>query len=213
MEPGQNPTPTRRPSIGLGAAAAMYSAMTLVAVGGAWWLLGHTALALPDHEGVPLIWKLGLGAGGGLAVFALDQLGERLVPALQRMSQAFAQLLGRGTQSRALGLALLSSVGEEVFFRGFLLPWLGLVVSSILFGLLHIAPDRRLWLWPLMATAMGFGFGWLYQFTGDVLAPTLAHFTINFFALSVLARRDVSGGRGQQGADPEAKGEDDPDGV
>lgn len=208
MEPSHTPP---RPSLGLGAAAAMYSAMTLVAVGGAWWLLEHSALALPQHEGVPLAWKLGLGAGSGLAVFALDQLGERLVPALRRMSEAFAQLLGQGTQGRALGLALLSSVGEEVFFRGFLLPWLGLVASSILFGLLHIAPDRRLWMWPVLATAMGFGFGWLYQFTGDVLAPVLAHFTINFFALSVLARRGVSSRKGQtSGAGPETKSGKEP---
>ena len=110
------------------------------------------------------------------------------------MGKAFVELLGGMSANQALILALTSAVGEEIFFRGFLQSWLGLVTASILFGLLHIAPDRRLWLWPILAIGMGFAFGWLFEYTGDVLAPILAHFTINYFSLMALSRKTMGQG-------------------
>ncbi len=167
----------------------MYGVMLLVALLGAWLFLDHSALARPGSTDVSALWKLGLGAGAGVLVFGLDKLGERLSKTLRRMGAAFDDLLGDMTPGRALVLALLSSIGEEIFFRGFLLPWIGLIASSILFGALHLAPDKRLRLWPVLAIAMGFAFGGLYEYTNDVLAPILAHFTINYFSLSEIAAR------------------------
>jgi membrane protease YdiL (CAAX protease family) len=36
---------------------------------------------------------------------------------------------------------------------------------------------------------MGFALGGMYMYTGNVLAPILAHFTINFLNLSLIAQQ------------------------
>lgn len=184
-EPPEAPTAAR---IGVTSAGVLYGLLALAAFAGGWFITDHTPLALPDHEGVALWIKVVTGAGVGLAVFGADQLAERFIPLFQRMAVAFRALLGNIGPWQAIALAAFSSVGEELFFRGFLQSWLGIIPASIAFGLLHIAPDKRLWPWPILAVAMGFAFGGLFEYTGDVLAPTLAHFTINYFGLMALAR-------------------------
>lgn len=182
-------------------AVILYALMGGVGLGAAAYLLdGHSALVAPGDVSTSLHWKVLMGAGLGVFVHVLDAILERFLTLFQRMSEAFKEMLGGLTPFQAISLAALSSVGEEIFFRGFLQswfselgqrwfegPWLGLVVASVLFGLAHLPPDKRLWPWPLLAVAMGFGFGALFEVTGDLLAPILAHFTINYFALMGLA--------------------------
>ena len=170
-------------------AVVLYTLMILAGVIGSWLILDRMPLSAAEVQEVALWKKVAFGAGLGLAVFIVDQVLERFVAKFKAMSQAFIELLGKMTTSQALILAFTSSVGEEIFFRGFLQSWLGLTAASILFGLMHIAPDRRLWFWPVMAIAMGFGFGWLFEYTGDVLAPIIAHFTINYFGLMALSAK------------------------
>jgi len=170
-------------------AFVLYTGMVVFGVLGSWFILDRMPLTALDAEPSPLWIKVALGAGLGLGVFLLDQFLERFVTLFQAMSAAFIELLGKMSVNQALVLAFTSSVGEELFFRGFLQSWIGLVWASILFGLLHIAPDRRLWFWPFMAVGMGFAFGWLFEHTGDILAPIIAHFTINYFSLMALSRK------------------------
>ena len=187
MTPTEDPTPAP-PAITATSAGCIYGVLGILGWAGAVFILERSPLAIEGHEGSSMVWKVGLGAGVGLAVFGLDQLAERLIPLFARMSVAFRELLGDLTAAQAIALAAFSSVGEELFFRGFLQGWIGLIPASILFGLLHIAPDRRLWPWPFLAIAMGFAFGFLFEYTGDLFAPVLAHFTINYFGLMALTR-------------------------
>ncbi len=170
-------------------AVVLYTLLVALGVAGSWFILDRMPLTAIDSQGTSLVIKVALGAGIGLAVFGVDQLLERFVAFFKRMGDAFAELLGKMTVNQSLILAFTSAVGEEIFFRGFLQSWGGVTVASILFGLLHIAPDRRLWVWPIFAIAMGFAFGWLFEYTGDILAPILAHFTINYFSLMALSRK------------------------
>ena len=65
-----------------------------------------------------------------------------------------------GADSRDLVLvSIFSGVGEEAFFRGAVLQEFGLVISSLLFGLAHIGPDRRYLVWTVWAVLAGFVFG------------------------------------------------------
>lgn len=187
-DPRQSPPSTPPARLGVVSAGVIYGFLAAAAFLGAWLFLDRAPLALPDAEPVALWLKALLGAGVGVAVFALDQVSERFVPLLRRMSVAMRDLLGHISANQALALALFSSVGEELFFRGFLQAWIGIIPASIAFGVLHIAPDKRLWPWPILAVAMGFAFGGLFEYTGDVLAPILAHFTINYFGLTALSR-------------------------
>jgi membrane protease YdiL (CAAX protease family) len=188
MEPKTPERPTRA-AVSSGAAAVIYGALGALGALGAVLLLDQSPLKHAGVASLPMVARVLWGAGVGVAVVGLDRVGERFVPALRRMGEGFAALLGGLRERDALLLAALSSVGEELFFRGFLQPWIGLWWSSLLFGLLHLAPDRRLWMWPLLAAGMGLAFGGLFAYTGDLLAPVLAHFTINYFNLSALAQR------------------------
>ena len=51
---------------------------------------------------------------------------------------------GRRRSASLVLVSIFSGVGEEAFFRGAVQQEFGLVVASLLFGLAHIGPDRRL---------------------------------------------------------------------
>lgn len=81
---------------------------------------------------------------------------------------------------------------RRVFFGRFLAggrPWLGLVLSSLAFALLHELPGANanpplaiLHLW-LVYGGMGAAFAWLYWRTGTLWAPIMAHALNNAIAL------------------------------
>src|SRR5581483_6604250 len=56
-------------------------------------------------------------------------------------------------------LAVSSSVGEELFFRGAMLPALGLWPSSALFALMHVRAQWRFLPWTIMSFIMGVAMG------------------------------------------------------
>ena len=96
---------------------------------------------------------------------------------------SFHDLLGPLTGREIVILALCSSVGEELLFRGALLPWLGLWWQAAAFALLHVGPGRRFLPWTVSALVLGVGFGALAVWTTNLGAPIAAHFTINFLNL------------------------------
>jgi membrane protease YdiL (CAAX protease family) len=76
-------------------------------------------------------------------------------------------------------LALASGFAEELFFRGAMQPVLGLVVTSVIFGAVHTGPKRVFLAWSLWACVMGFLFGAIFELTGVLWGPVLAHGLIN----------------------------------
>lgn len=85
-------------------------------------------------------------------------------------------------------VALFSSVGEEVSFRGGLQPVIGLWPTTLLFALTHIQYQFS----PavLIILVVGYAFGWARHHFGTTSA-ILAHFFYNFtlLALSVMVGR------------------------
>jgi len=57
-----------------------------------------------------------------------------------------------------------------------------------LFGLAHIGPDRRYLVWTAWAVLAGFVFGVLYEVSGGLLAPVLAHCAHNATTLLLWKR-------------------------
>ena len=82
--------------------------------------------------------------------------------------------------SIALGLCtvLLTPIAEEAFFRGFLFTWmtghrpvwLAMLVSSLIFGAMHIIPPQA-----ISAALMALALCALYWFSGSLWPPILAH--------------------------------------
>ncbi|MEA2748401.1 MAG: protease family protein [Myxococcales bacterium] len=95
---------------------------------------------------------------------------------------------GEGT---ILVLGIASAASEELFFRGLLATTIGLIASSLAFGLLHQMRGRVRWVWAAWATVMGFLFGALFLATGSLLGPLLAHAVINVANLRFIRDTDV----------------------
>ena len=84
-------------------------------------------------------------------------------------------LVDRMGTSDLILVSVFSGLAEEVFFRGAVQPEFGLVVAALAFGIVHIGPDRRYLIWTVWAILAGFLFGFLYRFSGGLLAPVVAH--------------------------------------
>lgn len=102
-------------------------------------------------------------------------------------------LLQSCTLFQLFTLSLLAGLGEEILFRGVaqaaftrdfaLVP--GLILASVLFGMMHAVNLA----YAVLATAMGLYLGLLFIWTGDLLAPIVTHFLYDFFAMVYMVRR------------------------
>ena len=152
-------------------AALFYGSLAVVA---AVWcgLRGFDVRLLGESLGASIV----LGVVTAACTVALSLLAYRFLPVLREVSEELAPRLVDGATSTSLVLvAIFSGVGEEAFFRGALQQEFGLVIASVLFGVAHIGPDRRYLVWTAWAVLAGFVFGLLYELSGGLLAPILAH--------------------------------------
>lgn len=137
----------------------------------------------------PLIESLAVGAAAaGVSVVVLWLL--RGVPPLERLEQWQRGVVTRWSTTDAVSVALISGVAEEALLRALLQPVIGLAPAAALFAVLHIVPDRTLWMWPVFAFASGLLLGVLFQWHGYPAAAT-AHILINLVALVRLRRPDA----------------------
>ncbi|TXD37653.1 CPBP family intramembrane metalloprotease [Lujinxingia vulgaris] len=192
------------------AALIFYGAMLGVA-----WLLGVVWLDLnllvwPEKLQGATAMHAALGAAVGLGAVVASRLVERYTAWGRNLGDAFAGMLGPMTPGQVQVLALTSGVAEEIFFRGFLQQafstagwagpygdWVGLVLASVIFGLIHIGPERDTFRpWTYMALGLGAIFGLMYLYTGSVLAPVIAHITVNYFNLGHISRQALAEGEG-----------------
>jgi len=140
-------------------------------------------------------WRLLLspiaGVALGLGVVALSRWAVARWSVARALHTSFRDVLGPLTSREIIILALASAVGEELLFRGALLPWIGLVPQAALFALLHIGPGRRFLFWTASAFVLGLACGELAKLTGDLGGVIAAHFTINFANLRFIARTEL----------------------
>jgi hypothetical protein len=146
---------------------------------------------LPASTSLRLLISPLVGIGVGLAIVFVSRLSVHRFDWARRLHRDFRGLLGNLGPRDILVLALASSIGEELFFRGALLPWIGIVPSSVIFALLHIGPGLRYLPWTATALVVGLGFGGLHLGLGDLGAPIAAHFTVNFLNLGYIVKVDL----------------------
>ncbi len=94
-----------------------------------------------------------------------------------------------------------AGIFEEIFFRGFILKYfiekdysiIGLLITSVIFGAVHITPERS-FIGPILLAFVGFSFGLSYIKTGNIWVPITAHISYNssmLFAAFFLGNRVV----------------------
>jgi membrane protease YdiL (CAAX protease family) len=157
-----------------------------------WFALGRHKSRLAALGLRPCSWKTLLVAGllGGSGLFFLVILVAALFSQIFPFSpepQPFARVLLRAQDWRELVIPLiiggiLAPAGEEVYFRGFVYPYLrsrlgcsfAVVVSAVFFAALHFDLFRFL---PL--TLGGVGLALIVETTGSLFPAILAHGTWN----------------------------------
>ena len=121
---------------------------------------------------------------------------------VRSLEDEFRLVLGGIGGGGAFVLAVSSGIAEEAFFRGLMQPAFGLTVTSLAFGLLHFPMNRRLIPWTVIAIAMGFVFGIVYQETESLLVVVLAHGLINFVELFGISHGQFGGPPGSAPSSP-----------
>ncbi len=165
--------------------------------------LGAAALAWSTLRGQPNVWRwggredpeilLGTAAGllMGLGIVFLSRLAVHRYDWGRFLHREFRARLGPLSDAECLILAGASSLGEELFFRGAMLPALGLLPSNVLFALLHIGPSARYLPWTISSFVIGVVLGQLFVWSGDLTGPVVAHFVVNFLNLRHLSRHHL----------------------
>jgi uncharacterized protein len=159
----------------------------LFAAGLAWaWsqgrgLLVQEALRLPTF-----VAHAAIGALVGLLLVVVSQRLSLRFDWARKLDQALAETIGPFSAGEAALVAGLSALGEEALFRGAMQPAIGIVLTALAFGLLHVGPSRVFLPWTAMAIGVGFLFGGLLLLTGDLITCIVAHAAVNFFNLRYL---------------------------
>lgn len=185
--------------------------MALIATGGAALLVyfwrrpadpaerqrSRQALRRPATWGWTLLVATLIVIGSNGIAFLAKQIGIEPVPTnLELMQNAIA----RFPLFLTLFAVVLAPAYEELLFRRVLFgrlwqagrPWLGMLLSSLAFALIHEIPGvsdnglpGMLQLW-LVYGGMGAAFCWLYRRTGTLWAAIAAHALNNAVALAAL---------------------------
>ena len=118
-------------------------------------------------------------------------------PMMRQLREQVQWLIDEMFPSRSIAqfamVAILAGVGEELLFRGAIQsvlgnwtsPVIGLVITSLLFGLAHALSK----LYFLFAVAVGAFLGWMTLKYSDLVAPMVAHGVYDFLALVYLSRQ------------------------
>jgi membrane protease YdiL (CAAX protease family) len=129
------------------------------------------------------------GLAATIPMFGLFALAYRFpVGPFRKIKQFLLVALGPALSAcrwyDLLLVAFVAGVGEELLFRGVLHPKLGIWGSNILFGLVHCITPA----YAVTAGLIGACLGWLFDASGNLLAPVLAHSVYDFLAFLVVAR-------------------------
>jgi membrane protease YdiL (CAAX protease family) len=171
----------------------LYGALAVAAIGIGSLRGQPNVVRLPGSTPLLLVVSPLVGFAVALLVVFVSRLCVHRFDWARQLHRSFHALLGSLNGRDILILALASSIGEELFFRGALLPWLGLWASAGVFALLHIGPGLRYLPWTISAFAMGLLFGEMFNVLGDLGGPIVAHFTINYINLNYITRVDLPG--------------------
>lgn len=165
-----------------------YGAISAIGIG-IMLFFHHTfpsVLAMPAQLDEGLRW-LAVGAIAAALLLILSYFFEDWFPSFRDLKSSIVQMIGPLSWPAGVYLALISSVGEELLFRGAIQPFAGLWLTAALFGLLHMGP-APVSAWSLWAMLAGLMLGWLSSATASLWPPILAHFIVNLVSILSLRR-------------------------
>ena len=131
------------------------------------------------------IWTI--GGIAGICVVLLDLILMRLLPSSLYDDGGLNVKLFRNKSVWQIALiAAMVAITEEILFRGMIQTHVGLVITSIIFALIHYRYLFNMFLF-VNIVALSFFIGFIYQITENLLVTILMHFMIDFL-LGVIIR-------------------------
>lgn len=82
--------------------------------------------------------------------------------------------------------AIIAPINEEIFFRAFLVPRLGILLSAVVFGILHASYDSTFGVEIIAAILFGLIAGYVFKKTKSLYPSMIAHILINSLAIIAL---------------------------
>jgi membrane protease YdiL (CAAX protease family) len=128
-----------------------------------------------------LIWPLLLLVVGSVAAALFYFGGEDLLP--QQPPEMIVWIAGLPLALK-LAVALSAGVVEELFFRGFLQPRIGILLSTLLFAGAHLAYDEPFMLVGI--TCLSLAFAGLVRWRQNIWAAATAHFLFDAVQLLIV---------------------------
>jgi membrane protease YdiL (CAAX protease family) len=189
--------PTAQHSDGFAMAVVVEGGLALVALVAAWLFRVSLRDMFPAF-GKPLVSAILRGLLATLPMLAIFLLlvnsnWPMMRQLREQVEWLISEMFPNGGIAQFAMVAVLAGVGEELLFRGALqttlgnwtTPVIGLVITSLLFGLAHALSK----LYFLFAIAVGAFLGWMTLEYNDLVAPMVAHGVYDFLALAYLSRR------------------------
>jgi uncharacterized protein len=131
--------------------------------------------------------NVGIGIAIGLGITGLSSIVYEIWATYRESADFYlAMVLKPLALPDLIWLGLLPGLSEELLFRGVMLPAMGLdpigiVLSSLCFGVLHMTNVRQ-WPYAVWATIVGMLLAFTMVETGNLLIPIVAHITTNFIS-------------------------------
>ena len=157
------------------------TAIILLIVAKIWQQVGSVALLPWQFSTNALL----IGAALAVSITLASSIIYRLWPSYRRSADFYLELIIKPLiWPDLIWLGLLPGLSEELLFRGVMLPalgldWTALIISSLLFGVLHLSGMEQ-WPYAAWATVVGFVLGYSAIVTGNLLVPIVAHILTNF---------------------------------
>ncbi len=165
----------------------IYGAMSLVGFEICWWYHKNILSLFRFHD---VDWLLYVRIAVVSIIFLT--LGQHLLedafPSYRRLKMTFAQIFKGLNFAQVAMLALLSSVGEEILFRGAIQPFLGVWFTAAIFAILHVDPEGRSYIWTLWALIGGIVMGLAVKVTGSLWPAIWIHFGVNLISIGRVSR-------------------------
>jgi hypothetical protein len=176
---------------GYGLLAALAVALSLLVRDGLPWV--HPRPWVPMGGAAGLLSSAVLGLALAIGLIAMTRVAVARSRWARRLHGDLRPVARDLSLGQILLLAGLSSLGEELLFRGLLTPLLGVPLSALLFGLAHQIKGPSRWVWAVWAMAVGAGLGSIFALTGSLVGPLLSHAVVNAVNLSYLRDHDPEG--------------------
>ncbi|WP_171910696.1 CPBP family intramembrane glutamic endopeptidase [Rossellomorea aquimaris] len=124
------------------------------------------------------IWTVGLTFG--LIVVVLDLVMMKyLPPEFYDDGGVNARIFSDRNIGEIALLAFVIAVSEEILFRGIIQFHLGIILSSIIFAVIHFRYWAH-WFLIMNIVILSFWIGMIYEVTGNLLVTIMMHFIIDF---------------------------------